>query len=169
VITMTCTQIGEDVLVQPLEALEQALGAEFPGHEREWLDQVGTSLSNVEQAFAIHRAGAEGPGGLFAKVDLTRPTLVRQVSHLRREHSELLDKAQSLHRDLESSAQAFAPAGDVLAASSPLPEPAPGGTVANFNALRQEIGQFVTALHQHASAETNLLLESVNTDIGVGD
>jgi hypothetical protein len=159
----------EDVLVQPIDKLERALAAGFPGRERDWAQGVGNALSDLEQALDLHTALAETPDGLLTKVDLTRPTSVRQVSELRQEHTDLRDQTRSLQTKVQTAGQAFrgphASFGDVDA----LPEPAPLRPVADFGAIRQTIVQFLTALKHHQQEETKLLLESVNTDIGVGD
>jgi hypothetical protein len=165
-ITMIQTHAIEDVLAKPIERLEQALAADFPGHERDWSQEVGNALTEIGQAFGLHTALAETADGLLTKIDLTRPTSVRQVSELRRQHSELLQRTRSLQSELLTAAQAFqAPKASVEA----LPEPVPLAPVPDFGSIRQAIGQLSTALRQHQQEETKLLLDSVNTDIGVGD
>jgi hypothetical protein len=126
-------------------------------------------LVEVEQALGLHTALAETPEGLLTKVDLTRPTSVRQVSELRREHTELQEQTRSLQAQLQTAAKAFQPFPSTLTRAEPLPEPAPVGTVPDFGQIRQTIGQLLAALQHHQQEEIKLLLESVNTDIGVGD
>jgi hypothetical protein len=49
---------------------------------------------------------------------------------------------------------------------------APSPTVAaipDFGAIRQCTARLVESLRRHKEAETKLLLETLNTDIGVGD
>src|SRR5207248_8859748 len=104
---MTATQKIEDVLAQPLNKLERALSTDFPGHERDWAQDVGSALTEVEQALGLHTALAETADGLLTKVDLTRPTSVRQVSELRRQHGELQERTRSLQGELHAAAQAF--------------------------------------------------------------
>jgi hypothetical protein len=166
---MSSTQTIEDVLVQPIDNLERALAAEFPGHERDWAQGVGNALADVEEALGLHTALAETPDGLLTKVDLTRPTSVRQVSGLRREHTDLQEQTRSLQTKLQTAAQAFQGPHASLGQVDALPEPAPLQPVPDFGAIRQAIGELVTALQRHRQDETKLLFESVNTDIGVGD
>ncbi len=166
---MTGTQTREDVLMRPLERLEQALAVKCPGRESEWSNTVTTTLADIEQALRLHGATVEGSDGLFAQVDLTRPTLARQVSELRREHRDLLRQAHALQERLEIAALAFDGLLQSAAETSPLPKPAGETSVPDFGALRLEASQLLAALHHHLDEEAKLILESVNTDIGVGD
>jgi hypothetical protein len=166
---MTATQTKQEVLTEPISRLERALAADFPGHERDWAEGVGHALADVEQALGLHTALAETPDGLLTKIDLTRPTSVRQVSELRREHTELQEHTRSLQAQVHTAAQAFQPPHASLTRADTLPEPAPVATVPDFGQIRQTITQFLSALQHHQREETKLLLDSVNTDIGVGD
>jgi hypothetical protein len=166
---MTLGQTKQEVLTEPIAKLERALAAAFPGHERDWAEGVGNALVEVEQALGLHTALAETPDGLLTKVDLTRPTSVRQVSQLRREHTELQEQTRSLQTQLHTAGQAFQPPHSSLAGAETLPQPAPVGTVPDFGQIRQTITQLLAALQHHQQEETKLLLDSVNTDIGVGD
>jgi phage-related tail protein len=166
---MIQTHTIEDVLAKPIDKLEQVLAADFPGHEREWAQGVGNALTEVGQALGLHTALAETADGLLTKVDLTRPTSVRQVSELRRQHSELQQQTRSLQADLQTAAQAFQAPHASLSKVEALPEPVPLAPVPDFGSIRQAIAQLSTALHQHQQEETKLLQDSVNTDIGVGD
>jgi hypothetical protein len=166
---MISTQTIEDVLAQPIDKLERALTADFPGHERDWAHEVGTALVDVGQALGLHTALAETSDGLLTKVDLTRPTSVRQVSELRREHTELQEQTRSLQTQLRTAAQAFQAPHASLGKVEALPEPVPLAPVPDFGSIRQAIAQLLAALQHHQQEETKLLLDSVNTDIGVGD
>jgi hypothetical protein len=167
---MSSTQTKTDVLAEPIHQLETALAAEVPGHEGDWAQGVENALTAVDQGLGLHTALAETPDGLLTKVDLTRPTSVRQVSSLRREHVELQEQARSLRMQLHIAAQAFQePHRRLVKTQETLPEPAPVGTVADFSSIRQAITQLLAALRQHQEEETKLVLDSMNTDIGVGD
>jgi hypothetical protein len=164
---MTTTELKEDVLLRPTEGLEQALAAEFPGHEREWTKTVSEALRNVEQAVRLHTNTAEGRDGLLSKADLTRPTLARQAAELRREHTDLLNQAQVLQRQLQTAGAVFTSKSN--SSANPLPEPAHPEAVPDFGAIRKSTEELLAALQHHKDGEARLLLESVNTDIGVGD
>jgi len=166
---MIGTQPREDVLVPPLERLEQALEMKYPGNESEWSESITMALANIEQAIRLHGTAVEGPDGLFSKVELTRPTLARQVSELRREHREFLQQSRSLQGRLQTASQAFDSRPQPLTESNSLPKPAGETPVPDFGALRHEASQLVGALHRHLDDEAKLILDSVNTDIGVGD
>jgi hypothetical protein len=166
---MTSSQMKEDELVQPIDKLQRAQAGEFAGREREWAENVDNALVEMAQGLSLHTTLAETPDGSLAKVDLTRPTSVRQVSELRRQHNELQEQTQSLRAQLHTAARAFqAPHASVTKVEA-LPEPAHVGTVPDFGSIRQAIGQLLATLQQHQQEETKLLLDSVNTDIGVGD
>ncbi len=160
----------QDVLLPLLEQLQSALAARAPGREREWAGEVDALLSRLQEALRLHVADTDTPTtGMFARVDLTRPSLVRQVGTLRQEHTEFLERAETLRGEVQAAARAFDPQPDV-APPGRLPGPAPTDTMPpDFGSLRQRLEQFATALKQHRDGEAALVLESVTTDIGVGD
>jgi hypothetical protein len=160
--------IRQDVLLAPAEQLETALAARAPGRERDWAGQVDAILGGVVEALRRHVADTDAAGGMFTTVDLTRPTLVRQVSTLRREHTALLERAGALRQEVRNAATAFDPLAPAGGAGR-LPAPAARGAVPDFGSLRWRLGQFAAALKHHRDEEAGLLLESVTTDIGVGD
>jgi hypothetical protein len=166
---MIATPVIEDILVEAREELTKALAEELPGQERQWAQTVGHALAEVEHALRQHKTSAEAPQGLLSKMDLTRPTLVRQVSGLRKEHTDLLYQVAALQAQLRAAAEAFRAQNSPLPPPGALPEPAPVAGVIDFGAIRQSADQFLSALHHHQDDEAKWILESVNTDIGVGD
>ena len=105
----------DDQLAEPMERLEQALSAPVAGCERTWAKQVIAAVDAVEQAVRQHAARAEDADGLYAEVDLTRPTLVRQVNELRQEHSGLLKQLSTLRSEAATGSnapRAAQPAGE---------------------------------------------------------
>jgi hypothetical protein len=159
----------QDPLAAPLERFEQALADDAAGRERDWAEGVCRALATLEGALWQHTVEADASNGLFAEVDLTRPTLARQVGVLRQEHSDFLQQASALQLQLQRAASAFQLRREAPAMTNPLPEPEPPGTIPDFGVLRQRGEQFATALRRHRETETDLLLETVTTDIGVGD
>src|SRR5262249_54373308 len=91
----------QDLLLPPLEQLESALSARAPGRERDWANEMDGLLGGIQEALRRHVAEADAPGaGMFARVDLTRPSLVRQVGTLRQEHTSFLEQAEALRQEL---------------------------------------------------------------------
>jgi hypothetical protein len=158
----------QEVLLPPLEELEGALSAEAPGRESDWAREVDAALGRVIDALRRHVAETDAAGGMFSTVDLTRPTLVRQVGTLRQQHTTFLEQAGALRQEVRRAAEAFERPPATEGAGS-LPAPAAPRPVPDFGALRQRLTAFAAALKQHRDAEAGLVLESVTTDIGAGD
>ena len=99
-----------------------------------------------------------------------RPTLFRQWSILCLHYQDLLKRAQRLREDVQRAAEAFQPVAEVLAAAALTPKITPVEIVVPvFGAIRQRAQEILIDLKRSREAETALLLESVVTDIGVGD
>ena len=145
-----------------LDRLGQAVAADVPGQERIWAEAVGDALVRVETALRQHRASAKDPDGLLAEVDETRPTLARQADGLRSDHDDFLAQVLSLREEVRHASDVFQP----VANSGP---PTRAGGVVDFGAIRQQTELLLAGLQENKEAETMLVFESVNTDIGVGD
>lgn len=159
---------ANDALLLFVDRLEGALRSDIPGSERAWAEQVGNALAGVEVAVRQHAATVEAPDGMYAQVDLTRPTLARQVSELRQEHRDFVQQAGLLGREVASAAELFESQTQPKPAST-LPEPAGVRAIPDFGAIRQRVERFLDAVRHHLNAENDLILESVTTEIGVGD
>jgi two-component system cell cycle response regulator DivK len=160
---------GDDPLTQALERLAQALAARVPGREHQWSTQLAAALAELESILhpqAVQLANVEG---LLAEVDLSRPTLVRWAAELRQDRHHLLTQTRALLAQVRDAAQAFRPAGGGAGIADPLVEPAVAGPAVDFSAIRRSGERLVAALQRHVAAERELVFESVNTDIGVGD
>lgn len=142
------TRAEHDALLGAMHRLEAALAAAAPGREQPWNERVCADLAGVQAELQNHVASAEGEGGLFAEIDLTRPTLVRQVERLRREHRDLLQQAEALRRQVTHYG----------------PEETP-----RFADTRQQAARLLEALRHHQAREADLIFESCFTDIGAGD
>lgn len=153
---------SDEALIGALDQLRHALEADVPGHEREWAEMVKDALAHLELALRQHMARAETPDGVFSEVDDTRPTLARQADELCGEHEELLKRVLALRDQVHQAGAAFQPAGGPTAKMDAVGIP-------DFGALREQALQLLAALRQHQEEENKLVLESVNTDIGVGD
>lgn len=142
------TRSEHDALLVAMHQLEAALAAAAPGREHCWIDRVRENLSGVQSALERHVASAEGEEGLFAEIDLTRPTLIRSAERLRREHVDLVQQAEALRRQ--------------VAHYGPEERPA-------FEIIRQQAARLLEALRHHQAREADLIFESLYTDIGAGD
>jgi hypothetical protein len=148
-------------LEQALDHMRRALAADAPGQEFAWTRVVSSALARLDQALGQHRAAAISQDGPLAEVDDTRPTLVRQADELCSQQEVLLVQVRALEQEVERAAAAFDPTGEGAAQS--------GAPVPDFGAIRQQGEQIVSALEENLRAEARLVLDSVNTDIGVGD
>jgi hypothetical protein len=158
-----------DPMQTSLERLAQALAADFPGHEAAWAADVDGALDTLEQALRQHTVGAEAANGLLTEIDLSRPSLVRRVSELRRQHSDFLEQTVALRKEVHQAAQVFAPPAETVAEADALPKPAGSDSIPDFGSLRRQGQQLLDSLRRHREEETDLTQESFSTDIGVGD
>ena len=144
-----------DPLIVVADRLRQALAEDIHGHEREWGQAVANSLAHVETAVWQHRLHANAKDGSLATVDNSRPTLARQVDALRSECDGFLMQATALREEAQRIAEFLRPKANPSAE--------------DLAAMRQLAEQFLDAVEKNKEAETRLVLESVNTDIGVCD
>ncbi len=159
----------DETLIVPIEHLERAMAAPVPGKERDWAEGVVGALEETVQALRRHAAATDMPGGMYSKVDLTRPTLARQVGGLRQEHSDFLGQAVSLQAELRGTAETFRPAREAGVPNGALPAPSGARGVPDFGALRAKADELLKSLRRHRDDEAALVIESVTTDLGAGD
>lgn len=157
-----------DPLTAPLAHLERIRSEPYLGRERDWAERVAEVLGTVETALRQHECLAETPNGLFAGVDLQRPTSLRQMNGLRLEIAGFLREAQELRGRFHQAARAFQPP-DLLAHPDRLPAAVARTAVPHFGELRDNVGGFLTRVRRHRDEGTRLVLESVTVDIGDGD
>jgi hypothetical protein len=100
--------------------------------------------------------------GPLAEVDETRPTLARQAVALRSDHDYFLLELLALRDEVQQ-------VGGLFSNAAGPPSTAGAGRVADPAAIRQQAEKLLTGLQQIKRSETGLVLESLNTDIGVGD
>jgi len=138
------TRGEHDELLAAMHQLEAALASPAPFREREWAARASQDLASVRGNLERHILSAEGTGGLFAELDLTRCGM--RVAELRQEHQTLLERARDLERALRRDDQ-----------------------TPDFAALRGQAAEFLTAIRRHHSREVDLIYECFWLDIGVGD
>jgi hypothetical protein len=156
------TRSEHDALLIAMHRLEAALAAAAPGREQAWNARVQGDLRLVQEALARHVASADGPGGLLAAIDLTRPAIVRRVERLRREHADLLQQANDLQRRVERLSSAEWTAYEAYLADEVLDDP-------DAADIRRQAVQLLNALRSHQAHEADLIFETFYTDIGAGD
>jgi hypothetical protein len=160
----------KDALATAVDCLKDALVGEVAGREREWAASVVRALRQLEKGLRRHHSVAQTSDGPFTDLDHMRPTLFRQWSILCLHYRDLLKRVQRLRDDVQRAAEAFQPVGESLSAAALTPKATPlAGEVPVFGAIRQQAQEILTDLSKSREAETAILLESVVTDIGVGD
>lgn len=142
------TRGEHDALVSAMHELEAALASAAPSRQRTWNQRVLAKLRTVVDRLREHVCSADGPEGLLAEIDATRPTLLHRVQRLRQEHADLLQQAQALLRQVENHGDAEQP---------------------DHGDIRQRSTWLLNALRHHQAIETDLIFESWYTDIGAGD
>lgn len=144
-----------------LRLFERALEAKPVGREYQWSISVTDALDQVRrslQSRPIEPAESEA-------VDTTRPTLARQAADLQREYSECLQRADAMYTEVKKVSRKFAPRDRARIRS----EAGKDEAIPDFRDIRRRGTDLLHCLHHVRDEEANLVLESVNTDIGVGD
>jgi hypothetical protein len=157
----------KDALQVATERLRVQIDAEATGRERPWSEGVDQGFARIESELRQREQAANCPDGPLGQVDETRPTLVRQSQEVCREYAELMKTIHEFRERVRWAADAFRPAADPRCQISA--PPAVKGPVPDFGALRQEAEKLLADLDHLRGMETALVLESVTTDIGVGD
>jgi hypothetical protein len=166
-------QVITDRLTWSAEKLRQSLAEDVPGREREWTEAVRSALLGVKKAFQDHTTAAEAPDGVLVSVNrpapATMPTVSRRVDCLRQEHIELSKQVTNLETHVQNALQAFKSQAKLGLGTDPLLSAPASGTVPEFGTIRQIGEKLLATLLEHQRAESLLVLDTVNTDIGVGD
>jgi ABC-type transporter Mla subunit MlaD len=147
----------DELLKQSMARLEHVLASKAAGREYQWSASVADALGQVREA--MDRRPADPTS---TTVDDTRPTLARQADELRQTFSDCLVRAESLHLEIKRVAHQFAPKARAKVRDQ-------AGGIPDFTDIRQRAADLLSCLQNVREDEANLVLESVNTDIGVGD
>ncbi len=137
-----------DLLSTSLERLQQCLAAGPAGRERDWARRVGDALDVLIREFSRHTADSESPEGLTSEVDVTRPSLARNVEDLRRQHRDFLDRLRAFRKDVEEAGRAAIP---------------------DLTGIQSTGRELAAGLSRHREMETDLIQESITTDLGAAD
>jgi len=132
-----------DELAIALTHLERALDGMRASTAGDWT-QLDADLAMIDNALRCHVARAEVPGGVFAEIDQTRPTLLRRIEKFREEHCRLLVQSAGLRSMVRAHAVS---SGEV----------------------RLLLRELLLAVRQHQEDEMEAVFDSINVDIGAGD
>jgi hypothetical protein len=143
--------IATNSLLGRPDRLEQALNAPVLGRERFWVRDVAGALTDLEHALKRHTADTSGPAGVFAEVDTTRRGLVTQVGELRGKLDALVDETAELNYWARQMAE---------------PKDA---SAANFGKLGRRAEELLGGVRALLDGEVDVVMESVNMDLGAGD
>lgn len=141
--------VEDDSLVASIEQLRQALAAEFSGCGREWAEALSRALGRAEEGLRKHLA-AESREGASAEGEKAQQSFARQANDVYQSFSKLLGQSGALRRELQRFAADSLTAPDAWA-------------------LRGRAERFLAGLRHAKEAETVLILDRVNTEVGVGD
>ena len=157
-----------DVLLFPSDELQLAVTAEVVGREIDWTESVASALVELEQALRQHVALAEGDDGIYCMVDLNRPTVIRQINRLCRQHPDLLSEVAALQELVRNAARVFQPRCgpawlDIIY------DPGLRGGIPDFGSIRDRAERFLQQLESHEEEEDMLIMDCVASEIGTGD
>ncbi len=131
-----------------MQQLEGALAAAAPGREQDWARRVGADLRDVRSALEEHRASAEGPGGLFAELQVALPAASYRLGNLQQAHGAMLEETDGLLTSIER-----------------LAEDGSG----SFDAIRQRVSALLSGVRAHQAREVDLIYEAFCRNLGALD
>jgi len=154
-------QVIRNEVPAALDLLQRTLARPYPPSHREWAGHVWYALARLETKLASHIADGRSLDGIQALIDPSNATLVRQWDEVVRTFRDLLETVIALKWELYHRAQ-------TTPAAAQRPSPF-GDSAQELPIPRQRLEHLLDALHENLKAETRLLMDSITTDIGVGD
>lgn len=143
----------EENLLYGIRQLESALEMENGLGPTDWAEQMISALECLERLMKDHDSQWSSSEGPFQAIDLTRPTLVRKLSHLRESFGAALLRAIWLRQKFERLTLSLVEADS----SSAVP------------GVKEQGHGLLRSLHDYSDNESKLVLDSNHTDIGAGD
>jgi hypothetical protein len=125
------------------DRLAEAVGTPVAGRQQQWTAAVRHALAGIARGLRRRIALADTADGPSLEIDCTRATLARQADGLCHKFEDLLAQTIVL--------------GDEV------------GDWADPMTVRRGVADLLAGLEETQAVETELVLESVNTDLGVGD
>ena len=154
-----------DPLTFPIDSLRQALARDYSERQPQWAERVDRALARTEQGLHQNLADGMAPDGSLATIDQT--TSSRQVAKLCQTESDLLAQITLLREKIQRAMQCSSPVSPGQARASTVS--APADAISDFASIRDAAAEVLAKVEKIAEAETKLIQESANTDIGVGD
>jgi ABC-type phosphonate transport system ATPase subunit len=162
------TKAKIDPVLANADVLEHALAAKTVGREGEWSKIAMRVLRQVEETLRCHLNDLDADERLLSTdgnaPEGTFPTRDRHFLEIRREAQVCLDSVQALEEKVQHAFSAFETGSKQRQGASPAEMGIP-----DFGEIRADGGQVISALRHFRDEEAKELLESVTTDIGVGD
>jgi hypothetical protein len=158
-------------LLEATTQLEQALAAPATDRGDSWRRRMEQALAQFEEAVRQHSASLAASGGKLVDVDrplLPSPGVDHHVDRLREELKSFLEETQRLRGRVSQVVPPDGPASaeGIAGALSVAPEL---GAIPDFGIFCKRGRSLVEALQHYEQEEAELILRSVNTDIGAGD
>jgi hypothetical protein len=160
----TSRHYQDDALRVSLSQLQKALAVEGFEGKKAWAGAMWFALARVETKLRQHLEGAKSADGVLAEVDDTRATLVREQDRLVQEYSNRLEQVIALKWEMFRAAKGK----DCPDLGKPARFPE-GLEVSDWPGLRRRAEHFLAELNKDKEAETDLIMESLHAEIGVGD
>jgi hypothetical protein len=160
-----------DNLMAAIVDLERVLDG-TAADERGRTTDLDRALAGLEEAVRRHADALRGPEGLVGNVDRPRipsPAVDRHTERLRQVLAQILRHIQGLRVKARAEGQDPAVSGDPATLAGALPVAPEAAALADHGVLVQRARQLARALERFENEEADLMLDSVNMDIGAGD
>jgi hypothetical protein len=90
-------------LRRPMTEVDEATSAALAGRPGEWRAKLLPHIEDLQEAWASHVSGTEGPGGLWEQIRTDAPRLDGELHRLGREHVALATEVEALRQDLTAA------------------------------------------------------------------
>jgi hypothetical protein len=134
-------------LRRTMTRVEEATSAALLGRPDEWGTRLVPAIAELQDAWALHVSGTEGPGGLWEQIRNDAPRLDGMLRRLRREHEQLADEIAALRRTVHDA----------------------DGDGTRLSDARERVTAVLAQLARHRQRGADLIYEAYQHDIGGTD
>jgi hypothetical protein len=131
-----------------MHVLEAALSEPAPTRQRNWIETVRAGLEVLRDALDAQAAGDSEAASLLSEIASDEPRLIPRIDRLRRQHQALRNRVQATLDELAMQAD-----HDHIDTAD----------------IRDDIADIARRLRHHRAQESDLIYESVNINLGIGD